>query len=133
MKKLVTGTEVRKEEHPVDVEYKGKLSDEVFQKCTEFSTFYFFLPQGFDNLTEKRSALKDKAKELKLLIESSDQDQKTFLSYLEALILRSDQDEFLVPYYMCNESLDSINRDIVVRHDNCYLGLLGTVDKILET
>lgn len=42
MQKLVTSTEPRTEEHSIDVEYKGKLSHEIFQKYTEFSTFYFF-------------------------------------------------------------------------------------------
>lgn len=81
MKKLVTGTEVRKEEHPINAEYKGKLSDAILNKCLEFGTFYFSLNQGFDNVSEKRSELKHKAEELKSLV--NDSNKELFLSYSE--------------------------------------------------
>lgn len=129
MKKLVTGTEVRKEEHPITAEYKGKLSDEILNKCLEFDTFYFSLNQGFDNVNEKRSELKHKAEELTSLV--NDSNKELFLSYLKNLILRSSNNEFLIPYYMCNELHDNIDSSIVIRHDSHHFGLLGKVDDIL--
>lgn len=129
MTKLVKGIKVRKEANPIDLEYKGKLSDDVFKKCTEFSIFYFSLPQGFDNLHEKRFELKDKAKELKTFITSSN--KEVFLSYLEDLIVRGSHYEFLIPYRdICNESHHDINSDVSL-HNDYHFGLLGTVDDIL--
>lgn len=129
MKKLVTGTEVRTEEHPINAEYKGKLSDEILNKCLEFGTFYFSLNYGFDNLSEKRSELKHKAEELNAMVDSSN--KKIFLSYLEDLILRSSNYELLIPYYMCHESPNQIDSRIVVHYDYNYFGLLGKVEDIL--
>lgn len=129
MKKLVTGTQARTEEHPIVAQYKGKLSEEILSKCLEFSALYFSSLQGLDNLSEKKSALKHKAEEVKALITTNN--KEVFLSYLEDLILRNSNHEFLIPYYMCKESSDSIEPEITALHDRCYLDLWGKVDDVL--
>jgi len=131
--KIKTGSVSRKS--VVEKKYSNILKNDTLKKCSDYSNFYFkstagglFLPQ------EKKNELKLKIKEEAKDISKLEEDNKSsLLNYLEDLILSQGNYEFIIPYHFVTQSLGVELNDDILRYENTHhLGVLGTVNEILN-
>jgi hypothetical protein len=126
--KMKSGTTTTVKNNPIDELYSDSLDPQIMEECKKFSSIYYKLFNKFDKIIEGRKILNKEVQEIQT---KANDNQEVLIKYIEDLILKNNNLEFMLPYYTICKNLNHDLDSQIAAHENHHFGVLGTVNEIL--